>query len=399
FDLMEESSSKWQKKTKVFQLIEEDSEAEFGLTTQGKETPTPEIIDQKDESEKDSKNLDKKHQEIWQKSIQIAKDMFKVDNAEYAFSTWFAEIESKKYEAGMTEKRAQEILNAIDNGEFLIRIKFIRNDSASRKYIRGSPNVILTKKTKQEFWVGIDKKFLVREVSEQSKSDVNRLMPIKDGKFIQSRKNKEKQLTHHLVIDEGELDFLIKDCTDAETFARRERLRIVTDSIYIQKEALYKIKNISAFFNQVEVKLDPNLYSYYPSCAMCSDSEEFLILKSEYAKWIKEFLKTKRPLVKYEYSCQKQLNQQEEQESKKIYEPVADIVYWPKNRYWKSIKDISDSTASSIHDLITRYQKSYLNEKGGFEKHNVKAQTWHSFFRWNGVEEWTSEHMGEKKFL
>ncbi|CAG8810302.1 20599_t:CDS:2, partial [Racocetra persica] len=41
--------------------------------------------------------------------------------------------------------------------------------------------------------------------------------------FIQGGKNEEKRLTHHLVIDEGELDFLIKDCTDAGTFARRER--------------------------------------------------------------------------------------------------------------------------------------------------------------------------------
>ncbi|CAG8825044.1 5230_t:CDS:1, partial [Racocetra persica] len=150
--------------------------------------------------------------------------------------------------------------------------------------------------------------------------------------------------------------------------------------------ALYKIKNIPAFFNQVEVKSDPNLCSHYPSCAMCSDLEEFLISKSEYAKWIKEFLKTKRPLVKYECkrhtlfvcrfcfgewfykldSCQKQLNQQKEQEvqkiqpgqwrdkDEKIYGPVADIVYWPKNRYWESIKDISDSMAPSIHDPITR---------------------------------------------
>src|SRR6266496_6259197 len=29
----------------------------------------------------------------------------------------------------------------------------------------------------------------------------------------------------------------------------------------------------------------------------------------------------------------------------------------------------------------------------------VKAQTWHSFFRWNGVGEWTPERMGEKIFL
>src|SRR5688572_4156682 len=33
-----------------------------------------------------------KHQEVWQKGIQMAKDMFQVDGAEYAFSTWFAHI-------------------------------------------------------------------------------------------------------------------------------------------------------------------------------------------------------------------------------------------------------------------------------------------------------------------
>ncbi|RHZ84984.1 hypothetical protein Glove_74g91 [Diversispora epigaea] len=32
------------------------------------------------------------------------------------------------------------------------------------------------------------------------------------------------------------------------------------------------------------------------------------------------------------------------------------------------------------------------------EKRDVKAQTWHSFFKWNGVREWTPERMGEKKF-
>ncbi|CAG8847472.1 15440_t:CDS:1, partial [Racocetra persica] len=137
---------------------------------------------------------DEKHRAIWQKGIQYAKDIFKVDGAEYAFSTWFIDTEELKLEAGMTEGRAQEILNTIDNSEFLIRVKFIRDDSVyrdesqakiafkiidkyepiceskktGRKYVRGSPNVILTKKTKPGFWVGIDEKFLVREVSEQS---------------------------------------------------------------------------------------------------------------------------------------------------------------------------------------------------------------------------------------
>ncbi|CAG8662353.1 8747_t:CDS:1, partial [Paraglomus occultum] len=313
----------------------------------------------------------------------------------------------------------------------------------------------------------------------------------------------EKRLTHRLVIDEGELDFLIKDCTDAGTFAGREKcplgfiltyyeghqpqythlrasmlayahinllemlrrfdpnevVRIATDSIYVRKEALYKIENIPAFFKQVEVKSDRNLCTHRPSCAMCSDPEELLIFsKSEYAKWIKEFLKTKRPLVKYDckrhkpficrfcfgewfyrpdsYALSHQPEEQEIQEiqpgqwrdkGEKIYGPVADIVYWPKDRHCESIKDIPDSTAPSIHDPITRYRNSYLNGGGGSgkttrgirvyqsvsmivfthtnalakdfrDKRGVRAQTWHSFFRWNGVGEWTPERMGEKKF-
>ncbi|CAG8727517.1 35660_t:CDS:2, partial [Racocetra persica] len=263
------------------------------------------------------------------------------------------------------------------------------------------------------------------------------------GKFTQGGKIDEKRLTHRLVTDEGELDFLIKDCTDARTFAGREKcslgfiltyykghqpqythlrasmlayahinllemlrrfdsnkvVKIVTDSIYVRKEALYKIENIPAFFKQVEVKSDPNLCSHYPSCAMCTDPEEFFISKSEYAKWIKEFQKTKTPLVKYDCKRYKPficrfcfaewfyrpdsyalLHQPKEQEireiqpdqwhdkGEKIYRPIIDIVYWPKNRHWESIKNISESTAPSIYDPITRYQKSYLNGGGGLEK-------------------------------
>ncbi|RHZ71197.1 hypothetical protein Glove_261g44 [Diversispora epigaea] len=173
------------------------------------------------------------------------------------------------------------------------------------------------------------------------------------GKFTQGGKIEEKQLTHRLVIDESELDFLIKDCTDAKTFAGREKcplkfiltyyeehqpqythlrasmlayvhinllemfrrfepnevIRIATDSIYIRKETLYKIENIPVFFKQENAK-DPELCSHYPSCAMCTNPEEFFISKLEYAKWIKEFQKIKTPL--------KQLNQPEEQEVREI---------------------------------------------------------------------------------
>ena len=54
---------------------------------------------QRDDSEEDPKDLDKKvpwpvlfpnnegHRKVWQKGIQMAKNMFKVDGAEYTFST------------------------------------------------------------------------------------------------------------------------------------------------------------------------------------------------------------------------------------------------------------------------------------------------------------------------
>ncbi|CAG8856360.1 35155_t:CDS:2, partial [Gigaspora margarita] len=107
------------------------------------------------------------------------------------------------------------------------------------------------------------------------------------SKFTQGSKIDEKRLTHRLVTDEGELNFLIKDCTDAGTFAasilayahinllkmlRRfelnEVVRIATDSIYIRKEALYKIENVPAFFKQEKAK-DLDLYPHtYPLCAM-----------------------------------------------------------------------------------------------------------------------------------
>ncbi|CAG8706672.1 12897_t:CDS:2, partial [Ambispora leptoticha] len=61
------------------------------------------------------------------------------------------QIESKKIEAGMTEKRAQRILDTIDNHEYLIRVKFIRDDT-----------VISDKGTKKGFKI-IDKYEPIRE--------------------------------------------------------------------------------------------------------------------------------------------------------------------------------------------------------------------------------------------
>src|SRR6266498_483437 len=145
-------------------------------------------------------------------------------------SEWIAFIEEhfeslEMYKAGMTKEHAKKILDAIDDNRFLIRVKFVRDKSsyngrhnyafkiidkyqpireskrAGKKFISEGSNIILTKKIKPDFWVGIDKKFLVRiiqgeKISEYKELDANavvyglyriwepdskRLMPMKDG--------------------------------------------------------------------------------------------------------------------------------------------------------------------------------------------------------------------------
>ncbi|RHZ75705.1 hypothetical protein Glove_212g85 [Diversispora epigaea] len=177
-----------------------------------------------------------------------------------------------------------------------------------------------------------------------------------------------------------------------QKFDPNEVVRITTDSIYVQKEAFYKIKrssvssileNIPVFFKQKKVK-DQDLCPHsYTTCAWC---EEDLLIPG-YIKWIKEFQKTETPLQKEK--IQEIKPDQWRDKGEKIYDLVTDIVYWPKNRHWELIKKIPDSISPPIHDPITRYRNLYLNGGG--------AQTWHSFFRWNGVGNWTPERMGEKK--
>ncbi|PKY62783.1 hypothetical protein RhiirA4_489893, partial [Rhizophagus irregularis] len=138
FDLIErqaerKSSNKRRKKAQVFQLVE-DSEAGPGPATKAyreeQRKKAPEIIDQKDGFEDNSKDLDKKvpwsvpfpdkecHQKVWQKGIQTAKDMFKVDGAEYTFSTWFAGIPKKDFiNILLTAKSEKEVAKKAKEAE------------------------------------------------------------------------------------------------------------------------------------------------------------------------------------------------------------------------------------------------------------------------------------------
>ena len=52
----------------------------------------------------------------------------------------------------------------------------------------------------------------------------------------------------------------------------------------------------------------------------------------------------------------------------KIHGPDPNVVYLPKDRHWKSVKNIPDSNAPSIYDPITRSRVSYLNGGGGSGK-------------------------------
>ncbi|CAB4491794.1 unnamed protein product [Rhizophagus irregularis] len=258
-------------------------------------------------------------------------------------------------------------------------------------------------------------------------------------KFTQGNKVKEKRLIHQVVIDEGELNFLlIQDCIKEGTYASSDKyllehiltfgpnkvVRIAIDSIYIRRDALYKIENVSAFFKQAKCPFnhkggaDTSKFQCshkIPSCAMC----EAGVFYSKEA--VKEFAKE----VKVHY-----VNRITGYLSYNEYKPfVCAICFgewyfhqgpWKNTQpskvvtkeYWKSIKNITKSIAPSIHDPITRSRVSYLNGGGGSEKttrairifkdinmvvfthtnalakdfqnnRKVKAQTWHSFFRWN----------------
>ncbi|CAG8678059.1 3305_t:CDS:2 [Gigaspora margarita] len=275
------------------------------------------------------------------------------------------------------------------------------------------------------------------------------------GKFIQGNKVEEKRLTHRVVIDEGELDFLIQDCIKEGTYAGSDKCPLGHILTYYEGhqsqythlrasiEALYKIENISAFFKQVKQKI-----SYPKDSVNTKLVKVFQKTKMPLADWYAhkgfwEVIPDKKPssntsiaITKISEPLKEKILSEPIREiqpgqwhdkGEKIYGPDPNVVYWPKNRHWKSIKDITKSTAPSIHDPITRFRVSYLNGDGGSGKttrairifkdinmvvfthtnalakdfqndRKVKAQTWHSFFRWNGMGEWTPERMGEKKF-
>ncbi|CAI2170168.1 18790_t:CDS:10 [Funneliformis geosporum] len=157
------------------------------------------------------------------------------------------------------------------------------------------------------------------------------------GKFTQGNKVEEKCLTHWIIIDEGELDFLIQNCIKEGTYAAKQ-----------------KTSRLGALqSSQSRNSADNNPWK---------NTNRVVTKKTEFTNL--DINKVSEPIREIQPGqwCDK---------GEKIHDPDPNVVYWPKNRHWESIKNITESTAPSIRDPITR---------------------------WNSVGEQTSERMEEKIF-
>ena len=259
------------------------------------------------------------------------------------------------------------------------------------------------------------------------------------GKFTQGSKADGKRLTRRLVTDPGELDYLVRDTRQSGTlvgaprrcplghvltyydgsqpqyahlrasmlayahinlismlrrFCMEEAVRVATDSIYVQKLALRKLQGVEAF-----VPPDVHPEGYCRMCLICHDRP------------------TPRPpkLV---------APAQWRDKGEQLYMPMEHAAYFPLPEYKKHQRELPISTAPRHDDPLSRHKLSYLNGGGGSGKttraielfrridplvftpthrlakemraRGVKAQTYHSFFRWSGQTEWTPERMGQK---
>ena len=168
-------------------------------------------------------------------------------------------------------------------------------------------------------------------------------------------------------------------------FEPDEAILVATNSIYVKKKALCKLKGVGAYKPQ-EVHPEENCRN----CLTCHD---------------KATLRPPRDGI---------APAQWRDKGDSLYILMEHAAYLTKPDYICSEKDLTPSTAPGHDDPLTRHQLSYLN--GGRQRQNhasdraprlhpnpspgqrdaVQAQTYHSFFRWSGQTDWTPERMGQK---
>ena len=182
-------------------------------------------------------------------------------------------------------------------------------------------------------------------------------------------------------------------------FTPTEAIRVVTDSLYVKKTALHKLEGIVAY-----VPHDQHPKGYCTTCLGWHDGP------------------TSRPPNKENVAPA-----QWRDKGETIYSAQDHAAYEPEPEHWGASNDVRESTAPSHADPLTHHVLSYLNGGGGSNKttrtidlfwtrnpllftpthrlakemrtRGVKAQTYHSFFRWSGQTEWTPDRMGQKYIL
>jgi len=118
-------------------------------------------------------------------------------------------------------------------------------------------------------------------------------------------------------------------------FTLEDVVRVATDSIFLEKAALYKLKEIEA-----HVTPDEHPRGYCKHCAMFHEET------------------TQRPF-------QAVAPAQWRDKGENLYMPQEHAAYMPKPKHYKTEKMLESSTAPRYNDPLTRHQLIYLNgEKG-----------------------------------
>ena len=111
-------------------------------------------------------------------------------------------------------------------------------------------------------------------------------------------------------------------------FRPEEAVRVATDSIYIQKTALYKLEGIGAYI----VPKACDCGREY--CVSCMTGKKYLPTVAP-AQW--------------------------RDKGEQLYMPQEHAAYLPKAEYMSQQKDFPLSTAPRYDDPLTRHQLNYLN--------------------------------------
>ena len=113
--------------------------------------------------------------ETWVELVNVAKDEFEVDDAIAVFSTWRVQGESGNdvLDTHMTDRRAARLLERIPEGDFNVRIKFLRRRDGDwfkegkmvpirEEARRGQGVVTITRRTRPRVLTGIDRVYYTR---------------------------------------------------------------------------------------------------------------------------------------------------------------------------------------------------------------------------------------------